>query len=239
MAVYRIPDKELVFPNPALADRDADSNGLLGVGGDLRPARLLLAYRSGIFPWYSNGGPILWWSPDPRFVIYPDRMHVSRSLARTIRRGQFAVTMDRAFADVIEGCATTPRRGQGGTWITPEMGAAYTLLHEQGHAHSVEAWAGNRLAGGVYGVSIGRFFAAESMFAAAPDASKAALVHLVRQLARWGFPLIDSQIHTDHVARMGGMDIPRRRYLAELKAAAALPPPPLPWRFDTDFDPLG
>ncbi|MDD4891143.1 MAG: leucyl/phenylalanyl-tRNA--protein transferase [Phycisphaerae bacterium] len=229
MPVFRIP-REIVFPDPA--DAEVEPNGLLGVGGDLSPARLLLAYRSGIFPWYSRGQPILWWSPDPRMVLYPDRLHVPRRLATDLRHNRFDVTLDRAFADVIAGCAQTPRPSQPGTWITPAMRKAYCRLHDLGHAHSCEAWLGGQLAGGVYGVAAGRCFAAESMFYRRANASKAALVCLVRQLGRWGFRLVDCQVYTDNIARFGGVEIPRSRYLAELAAAIDQPGVPGPWQFD-------
>lgn len=226
MPVFRI-SRPLVFPDPQLAEREP--NGLLGVGGDLSPNRLLLAYRSGIFPWYSPGQPILWWSPDPRMVLYPNRLHVPRRLRQTLRAGagKFAITLDRAFAEVVAGCANAPRPGakELGTWITPEMQRAYTRLHDLGHAHSCEAWLGDRLVGGVYGVTIGRYFAAESMFYRQANASKAALVCLVEQLGRWGFPLIDCQMHTPHVARFGGEEIERSRFLREVSAAADQPGP--------------
>lgn len=230
MPVYRIP-KDLVFPDPA----DADASGLLGVGGDLSPERILLAYESGIFPWYSRNQPVLWWSPDPRMVLYVDRLHVGRSLAKRIRHSGYKITLDTAFSAVLRGCAATPRPGQDGTWITDAVERGYRRLHDLGFAHSVECWDGDELVGGLYGVSIGRFFSGESMFAHAPDASKVAFVHLVRQLERWGFPLVDCQVHTEHLDRFGAIEISRAEYLAALRPLVAEPSRPGPWRFDPGF----
>src|SRR5690242_20153697 len=170
-----------------------EPNGLLAAGGDLSVERLVQAYRGGIFPWYSEGQPILWWSPDPRMALVPGELKVSRSLRKRIAKRDYAVRVDTAFEDVMRACAA-PRRDDGGTWIMPEMIAAYTRLHRAGYAHSVETWIGGRLAGGLYGVALGRMFYGESMFAAVPDASKIALAHLVRQLERWQFGLIDCQM---------------------------------------------
>lgn len=231
MPVYRLID-DIVFPPPQLAD----PSGLLAVGGDLRPERLLLAYRLGIFPWYSEGDPILWFSPDPRMVLEPHALHVSRSLRRTLRRGTFTVTMDRDFAGVIRGSAEAPRPGQDGTWITGDMIAAYEELHALGHTHSVEVWdEGGDLVGGVYGVALGGMFAGESMFARRTDASKVAFVHLVTQLRRWGFGLVDGQVHTDHVARFGAVEWPRARFLSVLAGEVARPGHRGPWRLDDDL----
>lgn len=232
MPVFQLPDDEFVFPDPRLAEAEGDLAGLLSVGGGLEPERLMLAYRSGIFPWYGDETPILWWSPDPRFVLRPGELHVPRSLAKRMRQGDYELTLDEDFAGVIEGCAAAPRPGQDGTWITDEMQAAYVRLHELGHAHSCEAWQDDRLVGGVYGVAVGGVFAAESMFYRADDASKIALVALVRQLAAWGVELIDAQLRTPHVARFGGREIPREDYLDALDRLAATPLPPAPWRFD-------
>jgi leucyl/phenylalanyl-tRNA--protein transferase len=232
--VYRIP-RQLVFPDP----RDASPEGLLGVGGDLRPERLLLGYQMGIFPWYSEGQPILWWSPDPRMVIDLDpaqpSFRVQRSLAKRVRQRPYRITLDTAFEQVIAACAATPRPNQPGTWLTDEMRAAYVALHRMGLAHSVEAWSGDTLVGGLYGVGVGRLFSGESMFAHAPDASKIAFVHLVRQLERWGFLLIDCQVHTEHLARFGGIEIPRDDYLARLPALLAEPGHSGSWAFDQYF----
>jgi leucyl/phenylalanyl-tRNA--protein transferase len=188
----------------------ADADGLVAVGGDLWPARLLLAYDSGIFPWYDEGLPPLWWSPDPRTVIDAEGLHVSRSLARTIRRGRFAVTLDRAFDDVMRACAERPGHG---TWILPEMLAAYGRLHRLGHAHSVEAWDGDALVGGLYGVHRGALFAAESMFHRATDAGKVALVAAVRSFFRAGIEVFDVQMTTPHLASLGAEELPRTEYL--------------------------
>jgi leucyl/phenylalanyl-tRNA--protein transferase len=226
--IFRIPEAHL-FPDPSYAD----PSGLLGVGGDLDPERLLLAYRQGIFPWY-EGGPVLWWSPDPRTVLWTDDLVVQRSLAKRIRQRPYRITLDRAFDEVLEQCARVPRPGQRGTWITPEMRAAYAQLHALGHAHSVEAWEGDELVGGLYGVAVGRLFAGESMFALRPDASKIAFVHLVRQLRTWGFPLVDCQVHTAHLERFGALEVPRSEYLAACRALATEPGRIGPWSFDPD-----
>ena len=196
----------------------ADADGLVGVGGDLSPTRLLEAYRRGIFPWFDETTPILWWSPDPRAIFELDGLHVSRRLARTLRSGRFTTTVDAAFGEVIRGCADRP--GQG-IWITPDMIDAYTTLHRLGWAHSVEAWRDGELAGGVYGVAVGGLFAGESMFTRIRDGSKAALVHLVQRLRERGFRLFDVQYLNDHTARLGAVEIPRREYLARLRTALA------------------
>lgn len=227
-----IPIRPLRFPHPS----NADPNGLLGVGGDLSPERLELAYRSGIFPWYSDPQPILWWSPDPRMVLYTDELRVSRSLAKRIRQGRYEVRLDTAFAQVMEQCAIVRRAGQDSTWITDEMLDGYVALHERGLAHSVEAWEDGQLAGGLYGVAVGRLFAGESMFALRPDASKVAFVHLVRQLTRWGFPLVDCQVHTSHLARFGAREVDREEYLAQIARLVDEEGRPGPWRFDPDFE---
>jgi leucyl/phenylalanyl-tRNA--protein transferase len=200
------------FPNPNLADAE----GLVHVGGELRPARVLEAYRQGIFPWYDDGYPVLWWSPDPRAIFDVDRFHVPRRLARTIRGGRFQVTINRAFGQVIRGCAE-----RDSTWITPDMIDAYEALHRQGHAHSVEAWQGDELAGGVYGIAIGALFAGESMFARLRDGSKIALVHLVEHLRQRGYQLFDIQMVTAHTAQFGAIEISRKEYLHRLRHALA------------------
>ena len=218
-----------VFPDPEQA---ASPEGIVAIGGDLDVARLVQAYRQGIFPWYNEYEPILWWSPDPRLVLYPEQLHISRSLRKTLRRTTLGVTFDADFAGVIRGCAEP--RGQGpegaGTWLDPYMIAAYQRLHAHGLAHSVEAWdpAGN-LVGGLYGLALGRAFFGESMFARATDASKVAFVHAVRALARHGFQLIDCQIYSDHLARFGAIEVSRRRFLSELDRALAGPEPAGPW----------
>jgi leucyl/phenylalanyl-tRNA--protein transferase len=197
-----------------------DDLGLVGVGGDLRPARLLEAYRRGIFPWYDDTEPICWWSPDPRAIFELDSLHVSRRLRRTIRSGRFAVTVNRDFTGVMRGCADRP---EVGTWITREMIGAYETLHRLGHAHSVEVWANDELAGGVYGVAIGGLFAGESMFKRQRDASKVALAFLVDRLRERGFQLFDIQFLSGHTASLGAIEIPRAEYLARLRRALAVP----------------
>jgi leucyl/phenylalanyl-tRNA--protein transferase len=216
--IFRLDDR-LVFPRPELAE----PSGLLAVGGDLKAERLVLAYALGIFPWYSEGQPILWHSPDPRMVLRSSKIHVGRSLVKAMRRAPYEVRLDTAFAEVVERCARVPRPGQGGTWITPEMIAAYVELHERGVAHSAEAFLHGELVGGLYGVSLGAAFFGESMFATAPDASKVAFVTLVQQLARWGIDLVDCQVRTDHLARFGATEWPRSRFLAALEEALATP----------------
>jgi leucyl/phenylalanyl-tRNA--protein transferase len=220
---------DLRFPPVEQASLD----GLLAVGGDLRPERLLEAYRHGIFPWYSDDQPILWWSPDPRTVLFPDKLHVSRSLKRSLRPGLFSVTLDRRFRDVMQQCAG-PRLQypDGGTWITAEMLEAYTRLHELGYAHSVETWQEGQLVGGLYGVALGGAFFAESMFTRVPDASKVGLVFLVRQLHAWGFRIVDCQQSSLHVMRFGAEEISRRNFLDYLAAALTLPERRGRWQFD-------
>jgi leucyl/phenylalanyl-tRNA--protein transferase len=225
--VYPLDDR-LLFPPP----EEAASDGLLAVGGDLRPERLVLAYSMGIFPWYSSRQPILWHSPDPRMVLLADELYVSRSLRKTIRKGLYRLTLDTVFARVIDACARVPRPGQPGTWITRDMREAYVELHRRGLAHSAEAWEGDGLVGGVYGVSLGAAFFGESMFAAAPDASKVAFVALVRQLQRWGIRLIDCQVYTEHLERFGAREWPRADFLAALREALKTPTRRGPWSFD-------
>lgn len=210
---------------------DATPDGLLAVGGDLRPERLLEAYRRGIFPWYSDDQPILWWSPDPRAVLFPSRLHVPRSLEKLLRRQPFHVTVDTCFRDVIQSCAG-PRLQypDGGTWLTPAMIEAYTRLHDMGYAHSVETWQNGRLTGGVYGVAISGAFFAESMFMSAPNASKVALVSLVRLLQARHFHLIDCQQASSHVMRFGAEEIPRPEFLRHLRVALQDADRPGLWR---------
>ncbi len=205
---------------PFLLAEFADETGLIAIGGDLRPERLLRAYRSGVFPWYDENEPICWWSPDPRAIFELDGLHVSRRLRRTLRSGRFILTVDRDFAGVIRGCAKARAEG---TWITPEMIRAYENLHALGYAHSIEAWLEDELAGGIYGVAIGGFFAGESMFAGWRDASKVALVHLVERLRQRGFQLFDIQFLTEHTARLGAVAIPRTEYVARLRQALGVP----------------
>ena len=211
----------------------ASPEGLLAVGGDLRPERLLEAYRHGIFPWYSDDQPILWWSPDPRTVLFPDKLHISRSLKRSLRPSLFSVTLDQCFRNVMQHCAgPRPQYPNGGTWITAEMLEAYTRLHELGYAHSVETWQEGQLVGGLYGVALGGAFFAESMFARASDASKVALVSLVRQLQAWGFRLLDCQQSSPHVMALGAEAIPRREFLDHLAVALTMPELRGHWKFD-------
>jgi leucyl/phenylalanyl-tRNA--protein transferase len=212
----------------------ASPEGLLAVGGDLRPERLLAAYRQGIFPWYHDDQPILWWSPDPRAVLFPEKLHISRSLKRSLRPGLFCVTFDTCFSEVMTRCAGfRPQYPEGGTWITPDMIAAYCRLHELGYAHSVETWREHQLVGGLYGVAIGGAFFAESMFTRVDDASKVALVRLVQQLHNWGFCLIDCQQSSPHVTRFGAEDVPRQDFVARLSQAVNRPNRNGPWQFDT------
>jgi leucyl/phenylalanyl-tRNA--protein transferase len=200
----------------------ASPAGLIGVGGDLTPEWLIDAYRHGIFPWPFNDGQLAWWSPDPRAIIELDGLHISRRLARTMRSGSFQASCDQAFADVMEGCATAQDRRHG-TWLGPTMRAAYQKLHELGHAHSIEIWNGGQLAGGTYGVAIGGFFAAESMFYRVRDASKIALCHLVAHLHARGYELLDIQQVTPHTERLGAVEVSRRTFLGRLAHALDLP----------------
>jgi leucyl/phenylalanyl-tRNA---protein transferase len=218
-------------PFPPVDRALRDPNGLLAAGGDLSPQRLLEAYAHGIFPWFSDEDPLLWWSPDPRMVLFVDELHVSRSLRKVVKSGRFAVTFDRAFAEVMAGCAG-PRADDAGTWITREMHEAYTLLHRLGFAHSVETWRGDRLVGGLYGVAIGRMFYGESMFARESNASKVAFVTLVRHLARWGFEMIDCQMSTDHLASLGAREIPRQEFVGRVERLVAQVAVPVPWVLD-------
>jgi leucyl/phenylalanyl-tRNA--protein transferase len=203
-------------PFPPASKALIEPNGLLAGGGDLSPQRLLAAYRHGIFPWYSAGEPILWWSPDPRMVLFPNEIRITRSLAKTLRNAAYSVKLDTAFEQVIAACADTPRLGQDGTWITTEMQLAYLRLHALGYAHSVETWRDGQLVGGLYGVAIGRVFCGESMFSHTTDASKIALVHLCRYLARREFGIIDCQMETAHLTSMGARPISRDDYLARV-----------------------
>lgn len=228
MPVYRLnPDPR--FPDP----REAEPGGLLALGGDLSPERLIQAYALGIFPWYDEP-PILWFSPDPRTVIPRGGLHVARRLRRTLRQGRFALQLDGDFGAVIGSCATVARPGEPGTWINPEMLDAYQRLHALGLAHSCEARLDGELVGGVYGVSIGGAFFAESMFHRVPDASKAALVALVWQLEAWGFELFDCQLHTAHLERLGAREWSRERYLRALSQAITAPTRRGPWQLDPD-----
>jgi leucyl/phenylalanyl-tRNA--protein transferase len=227
--MFRLNRHDFHFPP---VDR-ASPEGLLAVGGDLCPERLLEAYRRGIFPWYNDGQPILWWSPDPRAVLFPIKLHVSRSLKRRLRPDVFTVTLDTSFRNIMEQCARPrPQYPEGGTWITGEMLDAYTRLHELGYAHSVETWQDDRLVGGLYGVAIGGAFFAESMFTRVDDASKVALVRLVKQLQAWNFRLIDCQQFSPHVSRFGAEEIPRADFITHLHQALTLPNRRGRWKFD-------
>jgi leucyl/phenylalanyl-tRNA--protein transferase len=214
VAVYRL-DARILFPPPS----EAEPSGLLAVGGDLSAERLLAGYAAGIFPWYEDPQPILWFSPDPRWLLLPSELHVPRRLARRLRQGSFEVSFDRAFDRVIRGCASTPHAGAQGTWITPDMLSAYQQLFALGFAHSAEAWHAGELVGGVYGVSLGGAFFGESMFTLRPDASKVALVTLVRRLADWGFDFLDCQVHTPHLEKLGARAWPREAFLRALDRA--------------------
>ncbi len=200
----KFPDVELALDEP---------DGLLAAGGDLNPQCLMQAYQHGIFPWYDEGQPILWWSPDPRSIILPEQLHISHSLNKTLRKQLFSITFDRAFEQTISACASVPRQGQKGTWLTEEMLEAYNQLHTLGHAHSVECWHQNELVGGLYGIAIGKVFFGESMFSTHTDASKIAMVHLSRWLTNWGYELIDCQISNPHLTRMGATEIPRQKFI--------------------------
>ncbi|MBW1695517.1 MAG: leucyl/phenylalanyl-tRNA--protein transferase [Deltaproteobacteria bacterium] len=229
MPVYLLSD-ELVFPPPALARKD----GLLAVGGDLNPDRLLLAYRLGIFPWYSEGEPILWWSPDPRLVLYPGELRISKSLKKVIRRGVFRLSMDTAFEPVIRECAVVRSERGERTWITEEMIESYCKLHQSGFAHSVEVWQGRLLAGGLYGVSLGKCFFGESMFTRINNASKVALVGLTAYLKANAFDFIDCQVTTGHLLRIGAREIPRHEFLKQLRRALNAPTKRGRWHFDQE-----
>ena len=210
-------------PFPPIAKALKSPNGLLCAGGDLSPERLVDAYSHGIFPWFSDGDPILWWSPDPRMVLYPDELRVSRSLRKTVAKGAYETRYDTAFREVMQACAA-PRDGQGGTWIVPEMVDAYTRLHERGLAHSVESWLDGELAGGLYGVALGKVFFGESMFTRAPDASKVALVQLVERLKAGGYRVIDCQQATAHLRSLGAREIPRKAFAQLVRESIQYPP---------------
>lgn len=227
MPVYLLSE-DLVFPSPQLARKE----GLLAVGGDLSQERLLLAYRMGIFPWYSENEPIMWWSPDPRLVLYPSEFRISRSLKKTVRKQVFDMTVDAAFESVINACASSRTQADEGTWIVAEMIDAYCRLHESGLAHSVEVWQDGELAGGLYGVSLGKCFFGESMFTYITDASKVALVALVKHLRALEFDLIDCQVSTPHLLNFGAREIPRTRFLRELAQALKAPTLKGKWSFD-------
>ncbi len=225
---YRLPGGDVAAldaetPFPPLQHALREPNGLLAIGGDLGPRRLLNAYARGIFPWYSPGQPVLWWSPDPRMVLFPEELRVSRSLEKRLRRQDYEIRFDSAFRAVMQACAATPRPDQDGTWIAPEMIEAYCRLHALGHAHSVETWIAGKLAGGLYGVAIGRMFYGESMFHHVTDASKIAFVHLVRYLRQHGFGMLDCQMNTAHLARFGAREIPRSEFSEKLSQLIDMP----------------
>jgi leucyl/phenylalanyl-tRNA--protein transferase len=222
-----IIDEPVAFPSPRFAGKD----GLLAIGGDLSEKRLLLAYRMGLFPWFSDDQPILWWSPDPRLVLYPDEIRISKSLKKVIKKKMFHLTMDTAFEEVINACARVPRADDQGTWIVKDMIDAYCRLHESGFAHSVEAWYKGKLAGGLYGISLGKSFFGESMFTYMSNASKVAFVSLVDHLRRLSFDMIDCQIATAHLIRFGAIEISRDRFLDELEQSLDAPTRRDKWRF--------
>jgi leucyl/phenylalanyl-tRNA--protein transferase len=208
-------------------------NGLLAAGGDLSSARLLLAYRHGIFPWFSEGEPILWWSPEPRMVLFPNEFKISRSLRKTLRNGQYEIRFDSAFEQVMRACAA-PREGANGTWIHEEMIAAYCDLHRMGYAHSVETWMSGELVGGLYGMALGRMFYGESMFSRRTDASKIAIAHLAAQLERWNFGMIDCQMYTPHLTSLGAREIPRKDFITRLQDLVNYTSV-TDWQFDDDL----
>ncbi len=221
-------------PFPPLTEALAEPNGLLAAGGELSSARLIDAYRHGIFPWFSAAQPILWWSPDPRMVLFPPELKVARSLGKALRNRTYEVRADTHFREVIAACAE-PRDEQPGTWISADMMAAYATLHERGIAHSIETWIDGELAGGLYGVALGRMFYGESMFTRATDASKIALVHLVRQLARWNFGMIDCQMYTPHLSSLGAREIPRAEFMRNLQELVNYSDLPGRWNLDLDL----
>lgn len=222
----RIDRGRLAFPPPETAGPE----GIVAFGGDASPERLLLAYGQGIFPWPHEGYPLLWFSPDPRFVLELTSFTIPRSLRKTIRKGRYEIRFDTRFADVMRACSRVPRPGQRGTWITEELIAGFTALHETGFAHSIETYEGDELVGGLYGMSLGKAFFGESMFALRPDASKVAFSTLMAHLSRWGFHFVDCQVYTDHLARFGAVEEPRRRFLARLRHALEQPTRVGPWR---------
>lgn len=205
-------DDNLSFPHPSLANED----GVLAIGGELSVDRLFLAYRNGIFPWFEDGEPIVWWSPNPRMVLYPDNLKVSKSMRKVLNQGQYTVTFDKSFSDVIDNCKTIFRPDQGGTWITSDMKKAYLDLHSKGIAHSVEVWEGDDLVGGLYGVNIGKVFCGESMFSKKSNTSKLAFIYLVRKLEEQNYFMIDCQLYTDHLASLGAEEVNRDMFLEDL-----------------------
>lgn len=218
-------------PFPPVENALREPNGLLCAGLDLSPERILDAYCHGLFPWFNPGEPVLWWSPNPRMVLFPSELRISRSLRRRMKQGGYEIRVDTRFQEVMQACAE-PRDGQSGTWIVPAMLGAYTRLHQMGYAHSVETWMSDELVGGLYGIAIGRMFYGESMFSRKTDASKLALAHLCRQLDAWGFGLIDCQMETSHLASMGARPIPRKAFIQEVQRLIKLESVSSPWRFD-------
>jgi len=229
-----IPWLERDDPFPPTSKALKQPNGLLAAGADLTPERLIEAYSLGIFPWFNADEPVLWWSPDPRMVLFPAELKVARSLKKALRNRPYEVRLDTAFSQVMQGCAQ-PREGQSGTWISPMMTDAYTRLHEMGVAHSAETWIDGRLAGGLYGVALGRMFYGESMFADVTDASKIAFVHMVWQLKRWGFGMIDCQMKTAHLETFGAREIRRSDFMRHVSKLIQYSPAPTHWRFDPDI----
>lgn len=221
-------------PFPPLEEALSEPNGLLAAGGDLSPERLIAAYRQGIFPWFNQGEIILWWSPDPRMVLFPRELKISRSLHKTLRKNHYQIRTDSAFTQVMLACAA-PRAKQAGTWIHPEMVAAYTQLHHLGIAHSIETWVDDELVGGLYGVAIGKAFFGESMFSRVTDASKIALVYLAKQLEGWGYGLIDCQMKTTHLMSLGAREIPRSEFSESLSKLTIQPEPNRKWQFDFTY----
>jgi len=231
MPIYMLTD-ELRFPPP----EGASAEGIVAVGGDFRPERLLLGYAQGIFPWPSEGLPLLWFSPDPRFVLDPARLHLPRSLRKRMRKAPYEIRFDTAFDEVIHACASARRPGQRGTWIIEDLVDGYQSLHELGFAHSIEAWSGDQLVGGLYGVGLGRVFFGESMFAHAPDASKCAFAVLIAQLLAWDFALVDCQVHTEHLERFGAEEWPRERFLRTLRSAVTAETRRGRWTLELDVE---
>lgn len=226
-SIFLLQDKQPFPPVELALDQP---NGLLAAGGDLSPERILEAYRHGIFPWFNADDPILWWSPDPRMVLFPAEFKISNSLRKTLRNGDYEVRSDTAFEQVMRACAA-PREGQAGTWILEEMIAAYCELHRRGYAHSVETWIDGKLVGGLYGMALGKMFYGESMFSRRTDASKIALAHLAKQLEYWNFGMVDCQMNTPHLASLGAREIPRDEFIRRLQELIHYPPDP-PWQFD-------
>ena len=216
-------------PFPDVHNALKNPNGLVAVGGCLSPERLINAYKQGIFPWFNPGDPLLWWSPDPRLVIFPEQLHISKSLHKTLRRQVFQISMDTAFTEVIKACAD-PRSKETGTWLSPEMQTAYIRLYQEGYAHSIEAWQDNKLVGGLYGLAVGQVFFGESMFHTQTDASKVAFVSLIKQLSLWGYQIIDCQVHTPHLVSLGAEEMTRQRFSALLQQYHQRQPSATAWQ---------